>query len=310
MKRYRFTTKRIFVCAAVAVVAALAIGAAQGSAFFGLCGYGYPGTPCPPPYSGYTGYGGGTTNPPPPVHFTQTPDSSTTSQSATFNWEPDAAPPKGTQFNYDCTLDGQAVHDSGSSFECHPPKTVSAGVGDHVFSVAVAGPHGSDGPAATYHWTVTQEQTQTTTTSTGTETTPVATPAGGGTPPPPDSTPPKVTLTFGGKVLTDLQALLLKGTLPVIVSCNEPCTIDITAFIDSATAKRLGLISRQVAVGKGHAALAKAGKATVRVKFTKKARKQMRKAKRIKMTLKVKVRDHSGNARTLTKKIVLKRKKH
>ena len=312
--------RRLFLLAAVLVVAGLSVGAASGMPF--LCAGPYGGyLPCGGGYGGYGGYGPyqpyGPGHPTlPPVHFTQTPAAETTSHSAAFDWVPDFPPPGGTDYNYDCILDGQPVHDDGSGFECHPPKTLTVGTGSHTFSVAIAGAHGDNGPSATYHWTVTEPPPTDGGGGGGGPPSGGDTPPGGLPTPPPTGTtvprdvlPPNVTLTFAGNVLSDLQHVLLSGFLPVTVSCDEPCTIDISAFIDSALAKRLGLISRQVAIGRGAKSLPRGGKATVNVKLSKKARKRLRRAKKVTVTLKAVVKDASGNKRTTTKKIVLKRKR-
>jgi hypothetical protein len=320
ISRNSTTIRRAFVAAALGVVAVLATGAGTGTAFTGLChvlgGY----APCSyspvyPPTSYYGGYGpysgsGGSTTPP-PVHFTKTPDATADSHTASFDWAPDAPPPPGTAYNYDCLLDGNAVHDDGSAYECHPPKTFTVATGAHTFSVAVVGAHGADGPSATYHWTVV-DQAGTSggggSPSSGGGQQPGATTGPTATPATADTTPPNVTIKFAGKTLSDLQKILVQGFLRVTISCSEPCTIDITALLDGPAAKRLG-IARQVVVGRGQSALAKAGTTTVKVKLTKKARKRLRGAKSVVLTLKTVVHDKSDNTRTTSKRVVLKRNK-
>ena len=310
--------RRAFAAFATVVLVALMVGAAQGSSVF----FGHSGT-CPGygGYSGYGGYGGygcsygGYSNPGPlpGTHFTQTPPSTTTSRDATFAWEADSPPPAGTQWNYDCRLDGVAVHDPGSGFECHSPKSFSGlSVGAHEFRVAVAGKFPAQGPPAVYRWEIVEEQGGGG--NGGGQGPPETTPAPVPAPPPgvgggsgPDTIPPKVGLGFPRGALGDLAKILKDGYIPIVVSCDEPCSIDASALIQAALAKRLG-IARTVRIGRGKAILKKAGKVTVKVKLTKKARKKLKRAKKVKVTLKVVVRDLRGNTRSGSRTVTIKRK--
>jgi hypothetical protein len=104
---------------------------------------------------------------------------------------------------------------------------------------------------------------------------------------------------------TRLAALLSKG-LPVTVSCSAPCTFSVSLTIDSKTAKALHL-SKVVALGTASASLTTAGKQTVVVKLTKKAKKALKKAKAVAISVKATGKDNAGNSSTLTRKVTVKR---
>jgi hypothetical protein len=104
---------------------------------------------------------------------------------------------------------------------------------------------------------------------------------------------------------TRLAALLSKG-LPVTVSCSAPCTFSVSLTIDSKTAKALHL-SKVVALGTASASLTTAGKQTVVVKLTKKAKKALKKAKAVAISVKATGKDKAGNSSTLTRKVTVKR---
>lgn len=107
----------------------------------------------------------------------------------------------------------------------------------------------------------------------------------------PDTAPPIATLNVKGGKLT---AALKKGH-KLTVECNEACSIDAQ------------LLSRTTAVGTAKGKLASPGKSILRVKFTKKAQKSLKKKRSLKLTLQVKVTDAAGNAATKTATVNLKR---
>ena len=157
---------------------------------------------------------------------------------------------------------------------------------------------------------------------------------GGGVPAPPnpgvaaaDTTAPAVSLAF--KKLK-LAALLKKG-LPVTVSCSEACTI--AAVLTQAAKRKRGKVTMRSAgaaparkaatpgtrparsraqakaqvIGRGTGKLGAAGKAKVVVKLTAKARKALKRARRLDATLTVTVRDAAGNRGSAAKKLSAKR---
>jgi hypothetical protein len=119
---------------------------------------------------------------------------------------------------------------------------------------------------------------------------------------PPDKLAPTLGLVIAK---LKLKALLAKG-LPVTVSCSEPCKFGLALTVDSKTAKKLHL-SRVATVGRASGTLTTAGKKKVVVKLTKKAKKALRKAKKVVLSVKMTATDAAGNRATKTKKVTVKR---
>jgi hypothetical protein len=65
--------------------------------------------------------------------------------------------------------------------------------------------------------------------------------------------------------------------------------------------------ARSTKVASGTARLTGAGKKGLKLKFTSKARKSLKRKRSVKLTLQLSVADSSGNRTTKTKKITLKR---
>ncbi len=159
---------------------------------------------------------------------------------------------------------------------------------------------------------------------------------GGGVPTPPnpgaagapDTAAPAVSVAFRKLKL----ALLLRKGLAVTVSCSEACTI-VAVLTQAAKAKR-GMATMRSAgaaparkaaapgtrpvrpraktakakvIGRGTGKLAAAGKAKVVVKLTAKARRALKRARRLNATLTITVRDAAGNRGSAVKKVTAKR---
>jgi len=103
-----------------------------------------------------------------------------------------------------------------------------------------------------------------------------------------------------------LSRILRKG-LAVSVSCSETCRLDGRLSLDGRTAKRLGLTKRRkpVVVARGRAA--SSGRLLLR--FSSKARKGLRRARRLRMTLVIRARDAADNAVSVTRRVTLTRKR-
>jgi hypothetical protein len=155
---------------------------------------------------------------------------------------------------------------------------------------------------------------------------------GGGVPTPPDpgvgapdTAAPAVSLAFKKLKL----AVLLKKGLAVTVTCSEACGIA-AVLTQAAKAKRGTATMRSAGaaparkaatpgtrpvrqkakaqvIGRGTGKLAAAGKAKVVVKLTAKARKALKRARRLNATLTVTVRDAAGNRGSAAKKVTAKR---
>jgi hypothetical protein len=90
-------------------------------------------------------------------------------------------------------------------------------------------------------------------------------------------------------------------------TCSEACGLVVSLLIDARTARRLGIASRTVVIGRGRAQLDQAGSTKVRVRISKKVAKRLRKARRLKLSVRVQATDLAGNRRTVTRKLRVKR---
>jgi hypothetical protein len=126
--------------------------------------------------------------------------------------------------------------------------------------------------------------------------------------PQPDLTAPTLDLTPpSGLKLRDA----LRHGIRIAVTTNETGRLVVRAFVDRKTARRLRIkknASRDVMVG----SLARditAGKTTVKVTLSRKARSRMKVARRVKLRIVIKITDPAGNVRTRTLRITLKGKR-
>jgi hypothetical protein len=142
----------------------------------------------------------------------------------------------------------------------------------------------------------------------GTVTVSAAQPSGGGgggtTNPPADTTAPTLKLNAIAKKALKLGTVRSKG-LKVPVGCSESCTATLELVADKATAKKLKLGKKAVVVGRATGQVAANGTLTVRL--TTKAKKALKKAKKVKLKLGGTASDAAGNksvlpAKTLTLK--------
>jgi hypothetical protein len=126
--------------------------------------------------------------------------------------------------------------------------------------------------------------------------------------PPPVLTPPadKVPPTLGLIIAKLKLAKMLAKGLPVTVSCSEACSFTVTLVVDSKTAKKLHLAGI-VILGKKSGSLAAKGSKKVTVKLTKKAKRQLAKAKKVTISVKLTAKDTVGNGSTKTKKVTVNR---
>jgi hypothetical protein len=98
--------------------------------------------------------------------------------------------------------------------------------------------------------------------------------------------------------------VLAKG-LAIIASCSEPCTLRLQLVVDKKTAKKLKLGKKATVVGTLTRSVS--GTAKLKVKLTGKAKKRLKKAKTVKLTVKAVATDAAGNAATKTAKLTLTR---
>ena len=88
---------------------------------------------------------------------------------------------------------------------------------------------------------------------------------------------------------------IVKQGLKIKVACASACTV--AGTLKSGARK----------LGSGRAKSAKAGKVTMTVKLTKKAKRAIKGAKKVKATLKVTATPKGGAAVSITRKLTLKR---
>jgi hypothetical protein len=123
------------------------------------------------------------------------------------------------------------------------------------------------------------------------------------------SEPP--TLNLGGKSTLKLATALRKG-LHMTVESSAPGRLVARATVDKKTAKRLKIKKN----AKGPVVVASVtkvigdGRSHVTLKFTKKAKKRLKHAKRVKLSLRATVTDLDGNQAVDRAKLVLKRRLH
>ena len=104
-----------------------------------------------------------------------------------------------------------------------------------------------------------------------------------------------------------LRTLLTRG-LQISVTASEPSTIKAELQLSRAVARKLGLrppATTDVVVGRGTAALAAAGRTSLSVKLTAKARKALRRLRTGRFTLRITATDRAGNAKTVTESLKL-----
>ena len=117
-----------------------------------------------------------------------------------------------------------------------------------------------------------------------------------------DTTAPSATISAARQ---KLKAVLAKG-LALKASCSEPCTLSIQLVVDKATAKKLKLGKKATVIGKLTRSVD--GSATFKVKLTAKARKALKKAKSVKLSVRAIASDTAGNqAAPIVKRVTLKK---
>ncbi len=113
---------------------------------------------------------------------------------------------------------------------------------------------------------------------------------GGGVPAGPPSPAAALSATVRAPAKAKLAAALA-GKLTVPVDCSAACRVAARVELKKATAKKLGV---PAVLARGSRSLAGAGRASVKLAFASKARKKLRKARKVAATLVVEVRDATG----------------
>lgn len=130
---------------------------------------------------------------------------------------------------------------------------------------------------------------------------PTPTPAGGGggggvgTAPSGDTLPPAGPLQAEVAMERAKLAAVRKSGVPVRIGCTVQCRASLKVTVDKRTARKLKL-GRQRTIGQASTTVMRKEHATT-VKLTSKARKRLKKAKRVKLRLAAVVTDNSGAQR-------------
>lgn len=129
---------------------------------------------------------------------------------------------------------------------------------------------------------------------------------------PSDLTPPNVSMRVSKR--PSLGSLIARG-LRVSVKCSEPCTIKAELEVSRAIARKLGLpapgSSSKIVIGRGAGALHAAGRTSIKVKLTAKARRalhrlskaRLRRLQKARFALRITATDTAGNAKRATASI-------
>ena len=132
---------------------------------------------------------------------------------------------------------------------------------------------------------------------------------GGAQPPPPpptatiaDRTAPTVRLSVARKA----AFAELGGGLVATVRCSEACIVKAELRLGKRQARKLRL-SRARPVARGSATLAAAGRTYAFLRFERRAKRRLWRARRVTTSLRVTVADAAGNRRTLTRSVKLHR---
>jgi hypothetical protein len=127
---------------------------------------------------------------------------------------------------------------------------------------------------------------------------------GGGPGPGPDVVKALVASFSVGKAKL---ARVVKRGLRVRFRCSRACGVKFELLMARKGAKKLMIAAKPVRIGKGSSRLTAAGTKIATVKLTKKAKRRLRKTRRIKVTLRSTFSDSTGKKTVKTKKLTLKR---
>lgn len=213
------------------------------------------------------------------------------------------------------TVSAECALDSGGYKPCSSPFTATGlANGEHTLRVRATDALGTDPTPSTATWNVGAAsgagagRTPTGTTPTGTTptgTTPTGRTPTGRTPTPAVDT--KGPLTSVGTPRKLALGKALKRGVPVTVVCSEVCRIVADLRLAKKQAKKLR-IPALVAKARGLVSRVSAsGKRTLTMKFTKKAKKKLKRMKKVKLTLFVTTTDARGNKTQSKRAVTIKR---
>ncbi len=99
----------------------------------------------------------------------------------------------------------------------------------------------------------------------------------------------------------------LKQGVPAGFTCSEGCRATVNASVGKAIAKRYGLGSKATVVATGAGSVGKAGQASLKLRFTAKAKRKLANAKRVPLALELTLTDDAGNDRVVKGAVTLRR---
>jgi PKD domain len=226
----------------------------------------------------------------PVASATATPASASPGQNVTFVATASDPDPGDSPLIYSWSFDDGAT--------AHGPNAPHAftTAGAHTGTVTVTDPTGQ---SATAQATVTVAQATVTFGSPGLP---------GSAPAPvtlPDRTPPTITLLVKSHMS---MAKALRHGIPVTIGCSEACSYRTTLLFDPRTAKALH-IARRAAMAKSATHLNAAGRRTITIKLTRRARTALRGTVSIKLFVSATATDQAGNTSpTTARKATLRRR--
>ena len=121
-----------------------------------------------------------------------------------------------------------------------------------------------------------------------------------GTTPNPGPSTPTFTVTISG------ASSVAKG-VGATVACPAACSFSVSIVLSAKSARKYGLGKKAVIIGTARGTLLAGGKKTVKVHLSAKARRKLRRVKKLAATLKVSVKDAAGKTTTKTRAVTLKR---
>jgi hypothetical protein len=119
-----------------------------------------------------------------------------------------------------------------------------------------------------------------------------------------DTSPPVATFSFGAQKL----AKALKNGFKGVAGSNEAGTAKLVLILDRKTARKLKLAAKAVTVAtSGTGSLAGPGKKTLTAKFTRKAKRALKRLLKVTLTGRLTVTDVAGHRTVVTRKVTLRR---
>jgi Ca2+-binding RTX toxin-like protein len=103
------------------------------------------------------------------------------------------------------------------------------------------------------------------------------------------------------------KILSVRKGVGATVTCPAACSFTVSVVLSAKTARKYKLGRKALTVGSVRGALLAAGSKKVTVKLSKKAKRRLKRAKKVAVTLKVKATDAAGKSTTKTKAVSLSR---